>query len=280
MTTFSSWEEFELHPKPQISVLDPNATCPWIVQGHIHTVEVYQAILSKCLGRTTPLKLWVTEAGFAPWYEPKSNGQWRLIDRRHSDLWDGSNVTFVLVTPQESLAIRTWLQDREYIYWEAGHLLTPFGNPKMMLFEPEEPPEKYLGLVQETLRELGLQGKCFPRSFLLPGMKPLPFTVSAVLDGENGPAWSPCESIYHKYQCCSIPGEWVDWVSPVKEEPDSENCYNCWLDECERLDECACLDGCTCGDKSTDQEYCDHCWLEECARLDQLSRPCTPSLEA
>jgi hypothetical protein len=191
--------------------LEAEASYPWLVEAPLHAVEVYEAILRLTHVRNAPLKVWACQAGVMRMFNLDKNGKWKKPDSIHLANYTEREVSFVLLSSDESSTVDRWFSAHGYLHWFAGHLLTPFGKPKIILCRSETSHEEFLESVNGTLAKLGLQDCCFSRSLLPKGINALPISIVDLAKGRAGPNWSYIRAEvvdglddYHS--------GWVDWV--------------------------------------------------------------------
>ncbi|KAK3374453.1 hypothetical protein B0T24DRAFT_594544 [Lasiosphaeria ovina] len=112
------------------------------------------------------------------------------------------DVSFVVLTGEESGAITSWLLARKIESVPIYHL-TPFGQ--LVIAFVESPFAQQMR--EAALRELGLLGQRFSRSLLAPGAKPVPVSCYDMSRGIPGPD-SPdirCQDIEDR--------ERIEWTS-------------------------------------------------------------------
>lgn len=128
---------------------DPEAHIPWLVEAVRHSVEVYEAILTKavaCKATATAttmavagldalpkvdLPVYSCEAGLLLENCRRSSngggGKLHKYDRRFSALYKEREISFVLLTPKHAATLQDWYSRRGYIIVPLNHQLTPFG---------------------------------------------------------------------------------------------------------------------------------------------------------
>lgn len=215
---FASRKEFAQHPQPRPRSLEPGARWPWLVQPGIHAVEVYEAIISTYFGRRqTPLEVWICQAGMqqlAPRACLPETPEEPPVRINHTLAAD-RDVCFVMLTYNESMAVKTWAPVYNYFFLFTPNI-TPFGILGTLCPMTNISPEKAL---KEALTELDLLDREFPRSALPTGVLPI-----AVVTGQvtrwRCPDDSDSSSSGHGRAVNDTHGRRrVAWVTPLPNNP-------------------------------------------------------------